>query len=1078
MNKQEIMHNLGLEEPCGIAEILKAIAEMIGFETDGPVSAKQISCELKKQISECLEQLENSADYEKETIEEEIKLYEGMLSFIKNKDKSQDNIEQNEPEIEIKNEKDESVKLDFSVPPAEEAYKAETHADNSSKIPANTKKQDLVKNIKPNNTYSSQHKPARPAMKKISDARRKEVQSLFEKVCGKDENEAKQALYKLSKALEPSEYEKICEEIEKKAKDMGIPKEAWYIAGEIRSSRKEAAKAKENYEKALSMDGTTHFRSCYRLAHLYSFGETDNGKDPNDILKLYLASQKGPEIIPDSYLEAASLCFESKDIDNLVMAKEQLELYLKHTQGLEEEKTRRIEAERRLEEIKLLNKASRPDASPEEIYKAAIFYASLAERKDIPFIFLRKQAEFFDKTLEWLGKAIEKAKGRQKEEYRRCSQLYGEAKTLLEITGRQLSPEEEFRLGNIYFGLGCIEQAIIHMGRSVSAGFGLEADSRLRFFRIYAVGKPENAPAKAAEELAGEYIAMKDYDSAEKILLRPILRENISAKEMLFKIYYSLSPDFAKAEKTGLELAEQERKKNTGFAFRESLIRLYCLNGKHAEAIPLCKEMISAGSVPAMYAYACLCEHNVAGSEPEKAAELFEQAAKHDHPSAIFHVFRMKQAKKEVLADESLKDEMLNYLNDAARGGCLEALYQRGIYELEGYEPLNIKKNGKNYEKAMKDLEEAASKGYAPAAARLMKLAFAKKEHIKAFEILKNYCSLRQNPEDRELIPENLKTSDISEKTQDKDLAMMVEALGSGLGRDSREDPVVSVAELLLSGGEGIDKNIPLAIEILTEFADRGKEKPASLLGEIYYLGIPEKKIEPWEAAFQRKAYFSSEHPVEKNIEKAEKYLLMSDDSWTLYYRACICRNREEWKQAKELFERSGVAPAKYFLGECYQNGQGVGKSLVTAKGHYRDASEAGFAPATLIMADFEKEEEDYEEAMQLYLKALLQGSVEAASRLSQLIIQKKYSAKNILDIFSDGLLSKLKNLLLPDSGSPFANAVFNCNENNANDCALWLCAVSIENSGAKDKDILLKKIKQKIRASYWKEKKISKGLF
>ena len=44
MNKQEIMHNLGLEEPCGIAEILKAIAEMIGFETDGPVSAKQISC--------------------------------------------------------------------------------------------------------------------------------------------------------------------------------------------------------------------------------------------------------------------------------------------------------------------------------------------------------------------------------------------------------------------------------------------------------------------------------------------------------------------------------------------------------------------------------------------------------------------------------------------------------------------------------------------------------------------------------------------------------------------------------------------------------------------------------------------------------------------------------------------------------------------------------------------------------------------------------------------------------------------------------------------------------------------------
>lgn len=993
----EIKKILGLEPSAGENEILENIAVCLGFE--GNPSEGNIKRELDRKIIETEELLETASEEDKELLKEEYGLYKKFKEWF-------------------------AVKpLDFSVPEmtAPKANKADKTA--TRKVPHKEFAQNKEFVQEPQKTAEEISAasagftmPQPPRRSKNSADSKKQADELCEEICSDDKKTALEALIKLyamaaDKDIFPEEFENYCSYIEKNADKSLIKKEAWYYAGEIRMKHEEAGKALENYEKALSIEGSKHCRASYRKAHMFAFKKIQTGESAKDILSLYYDAQNDPDIFikASAYLEAANLCFESKEINDPLKAIEQLEHYLKISKDTGSENSRRQDAENILEKLKILKKAERPDSSAGDKYEAALFYVYLAERKENNFLFCRSRAEYFGKAVEWMDKAAAASSDADKEKYLEKKELYSKVTKILAEgrTSGKFTGKDEYDLGELYFRLGSLDEAIKHMENAASADY-TETAARLKFFRIYKKGSSDKAAPEAVEALADEYMRQENYEQAEKQLLR--IKNIRTAKEKLFKIYYKTAPDFSKAEKIGKELAEEELAaggKNTHY--RELYIRLLCLNGKAEKAVEPCKELLECGSVPAMYAYACLCENKIKGSEPEKALEYYEKAAASKHPAAMFKVFKLRSAaiaNGKDNADENIKDDLVDYLNGAAKGGNADALYQRAVYKINGFEPLHFEKNSKNFSDGITDLEKAAEMGHAPSAAQLIKQYTDDGNIEKAIEMLEKFSRIVRSPDERELIPEDsgLRENNFA-MPEDKDFSLILQSF-SGI---TSENAVVRFAESLLKGSGKIQQNIPLALKLLHYLSDNKEKfssKAAALLGEVYYLGISKVKIPADERPFQREEYISQSYSVERDMEKAEHYLEKCEDDWSKYYLARISIAKQDcsendWKKAVDLFEKSGLPAAKCWLGDFHAEGNGVSQLPTKAREYYEDSSKAGFAAATIRLAKLLQEHKNIDDDAFFYymMKAAAQGSNEAADALTKIIKEKNYSNRKILKV-------------------------------------------------------------------------------
>lgn len=1047
MNKinREIKEILGLEPSAGEREILEGMVSVLGLE-EIPAE-EEIKRELEKKTTETKEQIKTASAADRPQLEEEYEFWKKCLEWFAGRP------------------------LDFSIPetPEPETGKADKNrfGIKDTAVPQPQKNIKLQTNNSAGNKYitGGAGMPEPPRRSRVSAALKKQADGLCEKICSYDKETALDSLKKLSemvsrKDIFPEEFEEYCNDIEKNAARSAIKKEAWYTAGEIRRKRGEAGKALENYEKALRIEGTRHYSASYRMAHMFAFREIQTGKSAAEILSLYYDAQKDPDIsFPSAWLEAANICFESKEINDTIKAIGQIEHYLNVSKGISSEDKRRQDAENILEKLKILKKAERPDSSAGDKYEAALFYVYLAERKENNFLFCRSRAEYFKKTVEWMDSAAAAASGAVRDNYLKKKELYSRVMKILDAG--IFGGKEENELGELYFGLGSIDEAIKHMETAASADYP-ESASRLKFFRIYKKGIPEKALPEDIEQLADEYISQKNFEQAEKQLLR--IKNTRQAKEKLFGIYYKKNLDFSKAEKTVEELASADsRSGNKNLNYREMYVRLLCLNGKAEKAVEPCRELLKCGSVPAMYAYACMCENKIKGSEPDKALEYYKKAAEMKHPAAMFRVFKIQSAALESgknTFEENIKDDLVDYLNGAAKGGNADALYQRAVYEINGFEPLHFEKN---LSRGIQDLETAAAAGHAPAAAQLMKQYIKEEKIEKAVEILEKFSRIVRNPDERELIPEvsGLRTTIGQAMPEDKDFSLILQSFGEETTENGRQ-PAVLFSEMLLKGSEKIKQNVPLALKLLHHLSDNRNNfsrEAAALLGEVYYLGIHAEKIKADERPFQREEYISKSDPVERDLEKALFYLEKCEDDWSRYYTARIYMNKKDCsaadlEKAVNLFEKSGLPAAKYYLGRLHEQGRGVTQLPSKAREYYEAASAKGFAAAYFRYAELLRKADLDDDALEYYMKAVINGSNEALETLSEIMRKENYSARKILK-----LIDKMK--------KEFSD-FFSSSGNNLNDTLLCMGALLAEKE---NRDEEAEQFRKKITDPYWKKK-------
>ena len=524
MNKinREIKEILGLEPSAGEREILEGMVSVLGLE-EIPAE-EEIKRELEKKTTETKEQIKTASAADRPQLEEEYEFWKKCLEWFAGRP------------------------LDFSIPETPEPETGK--ADKNRFGIKDTAVPQPQKNIKPQTNNSAGNKyttggagmPEPPRRSRVSAALKKQADGLCEKICSYDKETALDSLKKLSemvgrKDIFPEEFEEYCNDIEKNAARSAIKKEAWYTAGEIRRKRGEAGKALENYEKALRIEGTRHYSASYRMAHMFAFREIQTGKSAAEILSLYYDAQKDPDIsFPSAWLEAANICFESKEINDTIKAIGQIEHYLNVSKGISSEDKRRQDAENILEKLKILKKAERPDSSAGDKYEAALFYVYLAERKENNFLFCRSRAEYFKKTVEWMDSAAAAASGAVRDNYLKKKELYSRVMKILDAG--IFGGKEENELGELYFGLGSIDEAIKHMETAASADYP-ESASRLKFFRIYKKGIPEKALPEDIEQLADEYISQKNFEQAEKQLLR--IKNTRQAKAKVNLRYNSIS---------------------------------------------------------------------------------------------------------------------------------------------------------------------------------------------------------------------------------------------------------------------------------------------------------------------------------------------------------------------------------------------------------------------------------------------------------------------------------------------------------------------------------------------------------
>lgn len=172
--------------------------------------------------------------------------------------------------------------------------------------------------------------------------------------------------------------------------------------------------------------------------------------------------------------------------------------------------------------------------------------------------------------------------------------------------------------------------------------------------------------------------------------------------------------------------------------------------------------------------------------------------------------------------------------------------------------------------------------------------------------------------------------------------------------------------------GDGVDKNMPLAIKWMTKAADAGYTNAQLGIGMAYFSGV--------------------EDGLDQNYALSEKYLLLAankDNTEAQAYLSVLYVNMEEYSKALVWARKASQTsnPTGYYmLGRIYNEGLGVEVDNLKALEFFEEAAKQGDADAQNIVgnnylnADYI--EKDPQKAFKYYQMAAAQGHLEGMANL------------------------------------------------------------------------------------------------
>lgn len=172
--------------------------------------------------------------------------------------------------------------------------------------------------------------------------------------------------------------------------------------------------------------------------------------------------------------------------------------------------------------------------------------------------------------------------------------------------------------------------------------------------------------------------------------------------------------------------------------------------------------------------------------------------------------------------------------------------------------------------------------------------------------------------------------------------------------------------------GEGVDKNMPLAIKWMTKAADGGFVNAQALLGLAYLMG--------------------HEGYLEQNYAFAEKYLLLAaekENAEAQAYLSFLYVNTEEYGKAL-VWARKATQMSNpmgyYMLGRIYDEGLGVDVDHLKGLKYYEEAAKHGDADAQNMVGNIylnaDYVEHDPQKAFKYYQMAAAQGHLDGMGNL------------------------------------------------------------------------------------------------
>lgn len=179
-------------------------------------------------------------------------------------------------------------------------------------------------------------------------------------------------------------------------------------------------------------------------------------------------------------------------------------------------------------------------------------------------------------------------------------------------------------------------------------------------------------------------------------------------------------------------------------------------------------------------------------------------------------------------------------------------------------------------------------------------------------------------------------------------------------------DAMIFLGQMYLNG-EGVDQDSERAIELFEKAASKGDSFGWQVLGNMY----------------------RDSNEVEQDLETAIKYYekaIEAGNTQAAYELAFLYHHIQEnnFKKAKELYEKAaedGISYAMLFLGDMYQEGQGVEKNISRAIEYYEKAAKDDEPYAMKRLGDlyrYNEDVQDYGKAMDWYKKAAENGNDEA----------------------------------------------------------------------------------------------------
>ncbi len=185
--------------------------------------------------------------------------------------------------------------------------------------------------------------------------------------------------------------------------------------------------------------------------------------------------------------------------------------------------------------------------------------------------------------------------------------------------------------------------------------------------------------------------------------------------------------------------------------------------------------------------------------------------------------------------------------------------------------------------------------------------------------------------------------------------------------------------------GEGVDKNMPLAIKWLTKSADAGYILAQAALGGTYFTGA---------------------EGLEQNYALSEKYLLMAAEKGNTDAQAGLAVlyvNMEEYDKALKWARKGAQASnpiAYYMLGRAYSEGLGVEVNELEGLKWYEEAAKYGDADAQNICGNIYHDadfiEHDPQKAFKYYQMAAAQGHGYGMLNLGLCYVNGDGTAKNL----------------------------------------------------------------------------------